>query len=174
MMRAARVWKGMLVGASLAAASLAPTGLWAQAPKPAAPVPVRPPYGALVTLDEAKAVAAAAEAAAKGIGATMVVTVVEPTGDLVLLQKMDGTQYSSIEIAEAKARSAARFRRPTKELEDVVGGGRVAMMGMPGVIPVAGGVLLLRGGKIIGAVGVSGGTSDQDNQVATAGAAAIR
>ena len=136
-------------------------------------VPVRPPYGQSLGLGDAKTAAAAGEAAARAINAQMAIAVVEPTGELVLLQKMDGTQYSSTDIAIDKARSSARFRRPTKEFEDSVGA-RPALLGMPGALPIAGGVLAIRNGKIVGAVGVSGGTAAQDNQVAQAAAATVR
>jgi uncharacterized protein GlcG (DUF336 family) len=125
-----------------------------------------------LTLEDAKVVASAAETAAKAINALMTVVVVEPTGEMALLHKMDGAQYSSTEIAADKARSAARFRRPTKEFEDGVPA-RPALLGMPGALPIAGGVLILKAGRIVGAVGVSGGTAGQDNQVAEAAAAAI-
>lgn len=148
------------------------TVLTASAATAQAPAPVRPAYGPPLSLADAKTMAAAAEAAAKKIDALMVVVVVEPTGDVVLLEKMDGTQYSSVDIATQKARSAARFRRPTKEFEDGVAT-RPALLAMPGVLPIAGGVLVLKGGKLVGAVGVSGGTTAQDEQVAAAAIAAF-
>jgi uncharacterized protein GlcG (DUF336 family) len=121
-------------------------------------------------LNEASTLSAAAEAEAKKLGLGMAIAIVEPTGDLVLVRKMDNTQYSSPELAIEKARSSARFRRPTKEFEDGVAGGRNAILGLPGAIPIQGGVPVLRAGKLIGAIGVSGGTSVQDNQVAQAAA----
>ena len=157
--------------------SLACAGVFASAAaqaQTAAPVPVRPAYGQPLSLEDAKALVAAGEAQAKKLGVSMSIVVVEPTGDLVLAEKMNDTQYSSTDIAIAKARTSARFRRPTKELEDGIAGGRMSLLDMPGAIPIEGGVMVLRGGKLVGAVGVSGGSSPQDSQVAAAAAAAIR
>jgi uncharacterized protein GlcG (DUF336 family) len=130
-------------------------------------------YGPPITLETAKKVAAAAEAEARKNNLTMVIAVVDGGGMLVYLERMDGTQLASIEVAVAKARSSNNFKRPTKALEDAVAGGRNALLALPGVVPVEGGVLLVNEGKIIGAIGVSGGTSPQDGQVAAAGVAAL-
>lgn len=152
-------------------ACAATSALAANAPPPG---PVRPAYGAPINLQDSKALVAAAETAAKGMNVSMAIAVVEPTGDLVLMQKMDGTQYSSPDIAVEKARSSARFRRPTKEFEDGIAGGRNALLGMPGALPIEGGIPILRAGKLIGALGISGGTAAQDHAVAEAALAAIR
>lgn len=144
----------------------------AQAP---APPPVRPPYGAPVTLAQSRAIAAAAEAEARRNGWRMAVAIVEPTGDLVLFEKLDDTQYGSIQIAQTKARAAALFRRPTKEMADQVqSGAGLGIVTLPGAIAVAGGIPIVVDGKMIGAIGVSGGTSDQDAQAAAAGLVAAK
>lgn len=133
----------------------------------------RPAYGAPLTLEDAQILAAAAEATAKRMGLAVAVAIVEPTGDMVLLHKMSGAQYSAPDLALDKARASARFRRPTKEFEDGLAGGRQAVLGIPEAIPVAGGVMVIRQGRLIGAVGVSGGVAAQDNQVAEAAASAL-
>jgi glc operon protein GlcG len=131
------------------------------------------PYGVSVRLDTARRLAAAAVREAATRGWTVAVAVVDAGGDLVLLERMDGTQAGSVRVAEEKARCAVRFKRPTKEWEDALAGGRAAVLGMPGVLPVEGGLPLLDAGAIIGAVGVSGALSDQDGRCAEAGAAAL-
>lgn len=130
-------------------------------------------YGPPVTLDTAKKVAAAAEAEARKNGFTMVISVLDSGGNLVFIERMDGTQLASIEVAIAKGRSANNYKRPTKAFEDAVIGGRNAVLGLPGALPIEGGVLILIDGKIAGAVGVSGGSAAQDGQVAAAGVAGL-
>jgi uncharacterized protein GlcG (DUF336 family) len=127
------------------------------------------PYGAGIALDAARPVAAAAIAEAARSGWTIAVAVVDGGGDLVLLERMDRTQVGSVEVAVEKARCAARFKRSTKEWEDALAGGRTAVLGIPGVLPLEGGLPLLdRAGAIVGAVGVSGALSAQDGQCAEA------
>jgi uncharacterized protein GlcG (DUF336 family) len=126
-----------------------------------------------LNLGVAKQVAAAAEAAARKNNWTVVIAVVDDGGHLVYLQRMDETQYGSVEVATQKAQTAMAFKRPTKALEDAVTGGRTNLLGLPAT-PVEGGVPLLGAdGKIIGAIGVSGVTSEQDGIVAKAGAEAL-
>jgi glc operon protein GlcG len=146
----------------------------AAAQAPASPPPVRPPYATPLTLTEARTVAAAAESEARKNGWRMAIAVVEPTGDLVLFEKLEDTQYGSIQVSQAKARSAALFRRRTKEFADQVQAGMPNVMSIPGAIAIDGGVPILIGGKIAGAIGVSGGTPDQDAQAALAGVAAVK
>lgn len=133
-------------------------------------------YGLPVQTDAAKRVAAAALAEARKNNWTMAVAVVDPSGDLVYFEKIDGTQTASTPIALDKARSAARFKRPTKALQDALaaGGDGLRMLALQGAVPVEGGLPLISDGKIVGAIGLSGGTSQQDGQCATAGAAAIK
>lgn len=127
------------------------------------------PYGAPVTLAQAKTIVAAAERSARARNLTMAFAVVEPSGELVLFQKMDGTQYGSDIVAREKARTAARFKRSTKAFSDSVAGGRNAVLSLPGVVAVEGGTPIVVNGAIVGAIGVSGGTSEQDGEVAAAG-----
>ncbi|HUV68916.1 MAG TPA: heme-binding protein [Terracidiphilus sp.] len=129
-------------------------------------------YGNPIPLAKAKAVAAAALAEAGKNGWLMAVTVVGPSGELVFFEKMDGTQIGSIDLSMAKARSAVLFKRPTKVFEDAVaaGGSGVRILKIPGAMPVDGGVPIVENGKIVGAVGVSGGQSSQDGQCANAAA----
>lgn len=87
---------------------------------------------------------------------------------------LDDTQTASANIALEKARTSAMFRRPTKALEDAIAGGRVAVLGLPGATPIEGGLPIVVGGKIVGAIGVSGVTSQQDGQVAKAGLDALK
>ncbi|MDQ0465871.1 uncharacterized protein GlcG (DUF336 family) [Caulobacter ginsengisoli] len=141
---------------------------------PPAPTPIpHPPYGQPLTLAQAKKVAAAAEAEALANGWPMVITIVEPNGAEVLTLKMDGAQYGSGDVAEGKARSAARFRRPTKEFQDAVKSGNLNSV-FTGALAIEGGELIIIDGKIAGAIGVSGGVAAQDGQVARAGAAALK
>jgi glc operon protein GlcG len=133
-------------------------------------------YGLPITLDVAKQVAAPALAEAARNNWAMAVAVVDPAGDLVYFEKMDATQNGSVTIAIEKARSAARFKRPTKAFQDTLaaGGEGLRVLALSGAVPVEGGVPIIADGKIVGALGVSGGTSAQDGQCARAGADALR
>lgn len=144
------------------------------APAPAA-TPAPPPllYGKTVTLEQAKAVIAAAEAESKKNGWTMVITVVEPNGAVVASEKMDGTQYGSSEVAMGKAQTSARFKRPTLYFQEAVKSGTLNSI-FTGAMALEGGELLVVDNTIIGAVGVSGAAAFQDGQVARAGAAAVK
>jgi glc operon protein GlcG len=123
-----------------------------------------------LTLTIAKQIAAAAEAEAIKNKFTMVIAVLDDGGNLIYLERMDETQLASIQIAQGKAHTALAFKRPTKALEDAVAGGRNAILSMPGAVMVEGGLpLATPDGKIIGSIGVSGGTSPQDGIVAKAG-----
>ena len=128
------------------------------------------PYGA-IALDAAKKVAAPALAEAARNNWAMAVAVVDSAGDLVYFERMDATQTGSVVVAIDKARSAARFKRPTKAFQDMLaaGGEGWRVLGLQGAVPVEGGVPIVIDGKIVGAVGVSGGTSPQDGQCARAG-----
>ena len=123
-----------------------------------------------MTLAAAKQIAAAAEAEAVKNNWTVVIVVVDDGANLVYLQKADNTQIGSIEIAQEKAKTAVRMKRPSKALEDAVAGGRNVVLKIPGVLPVEGGIPLMIDGVVVGAIGVSGVTSQQDGQVAAAGA----
>jgi uncharacterized protein GlcG (DUF336 family) len=127
------------------------------------------PYGAPIGVDVARKVAAAALAEGKKNGWTVAAAVVDGGGALVYFERIDGTQSGSSEVAVAKARSSAAFKRPTKAFEDGVAGGRQALLGLPGAVPLEGGIPLIVDGKIVGAIGVSGATSQQDGVCAQAG-----
>lgn len=143
------------------------------APAPASGVP--PEYGVSITLDQAKKVVEAAEKDAKAKGWPMVIAIVDTSGRLVVLHKMDQAQNASVDIARLKAETSVNFRRPTKALEDVIAGGGVGlrMLSAPGVIAMEGGLPVMLGGKVIGAIGVSGMQSHQDAEVARAGLAVL-
>jgi glc operon protein GlcG len=146
----------------------------AQAPPPT-PAPPPLPYGAPIGLDDAKKAVAAAVEEVKKIGAAPnAIAVVDHGGFLIYFERMDNTQLGSVEIAIDKARSAALFRRPSKVFEDAIAGGRNAILALRGAIPIDGGLPLVSSGKIVGAIGASGGTAQQDGQVAKAGADTIK
>jgi glc operon protein GlcG len=126
-----------------------------------------------LTLDGARRIMAAAEAEAVKNKWTVAIAIVDEAGDLVAFHKLDDTQAASIDVAIGKARTAARMKRPTKALEDAVAGGRTVLLGVDGLTLLEGGVPITVGGRVIGAVGVSGVTSQQDAQVAQAGIAAL-
>jgi len=132
-----------------------------------------PPYGPQITLDAARKVAAAAEAEARKNNWRMAIAIVDNHGTLVYYQMLDDTQTGSAIVAVEKARTSAMFRRPSKAFEDNIAGGRNAILGLPGVTPVEGGVPIIVGGKQIGAIGVSGASSAQDGIVAKAGVDAL-
>jgi glc operon protein GlcG len=133
------------------------------------------PYGLAITLDNAKKAAAPALAEARKNNWTMAVAVVDSGGDLVYFEKMDATQTGSVTVAIAKARSAALFKRPTKAFQDTLaaGGDGLRVLGLENAVPVDGGIPLVMDGNIVGAIGLSGGTSQQDGQCAQAGANAL-
>lgn len=141
---------------------------------PAAPAVT--PYGVSITADAAKKLAAAAIAEARKNNWAMAVAVVDTAGYLVYFERMPETQFASVEIAQDKAKSAALFRRPTKTFQDALAAGGVGlrMLALKGAVPVEGGIPLILNGKVIGAIGASGGSSDQDGMTAQAGAAALK
>lgn len=122
-----------------------------------------------LTLDDAKKIAAAAEAEARRNDWPVVIAIVDDGGHLLLLLRLDNTQYGSIEVAIQKARSAIAFRRQTKVLEEQVTQGQVRYLGLPGAIPIEGGLPIVAENQFIGAIGVSGVRSHQDAQIAQAG-----
>lgn len=133
-------------------------------------------YGVPINLESAKKIAAGALAEARKNKWNMAVAIVDPAGDLVYFEKLDDTQAASSEIAVDKARSAARFKRPTKALQDglAAGGEGLRLLALRGSVPVEGGVPIVMGGRIVGAVGVSGGTSAQDGECAHAALANVK
>jgi glc operon protein GlcG len=158
------------VAATLAVAATAPsagTSATMTATPPAATAPA-PGYGAPVTLERAKRLVAAAEAEARKHDFLMAFAIVEPSGALVAFERMDGVQYGSLEVAQAKARAAALYRRPSKAWADAIAAGKPGVVTFPNVVAAEGGIPIVVDGKIIGAIGVSGGTSEQDGAVAMA------
>jgi uncharacterized protein GlcG (DUF336 family) len=127
----------------------------------------------VLTLDGAKKVATAAEAEAKKNNWNVVIAIVDDGGHLVYLQRIDGTQTGSIDVAIQKARTAQAFKRPTKVFEDAIAGGRTALIGLHGALPLEGGLPIMVGGQLVGAIGVSGVKSTEDGQIAKAGADAL-
>ncbi|HXB03848.1 MAG TPA: heme-binding protein [Candidatus Angelobacter sp.] len=148
----------------------------AQAQQPVAPPPPQIPYGAPISLEQTKKVLAGAEAEAKKNKWNMVIVVLDSGGHPVMLERMDGTQLGSIEAAKDKAYSAVLYRRPTKVFQDLVAGGgaNLRLLKLSGADPIEGGIPLVVEGKIVGAVGVSGAASEQDAQVAKAGAESLK
>jgi glc operon protein GlcG len=141
----------------------------AQAPAPP------PAYGTPISLEQAKKVVAGAEAEAKKNNWPVVIVVMDSGGQLVMLQRLDNTQWGSIDIAKEKARSAVALRRPTKALQDAVAqGGSNLRLPTTGFSVLEGGIPIVADGKIIGSVGVSGVTSQQDAQIAQAGIDALK
>src|SRR5215813_14699528 len=134
---------------------------------PAAELPTKK----LLTLNAAKQVVAAAETEAKRRGSTVVIVVVDDGGHVLLLERLDDTQVASVEVGIGKARTAAIFRRPSKVFEDQVRNGRVAALALPGATPLQGGLPIELEGKVVGAIGVSGNTPQEDEDIAKVGAA---
>jgi len=126
-----------------------------------------------LSLEAADKVAAAAEAEAKKRNATVVIVVVDDGGYPLVLKRLDDTQVASVEVGIGKARTAAIFRRPSREFEEQIKNGRVASLVLPGATPLQGGVPLIANGKVVGAIGVSGNTPQEDEDIALAGAAAF-
>ena len=134
------------------------------------------PYGAPISLEMAKKAAVAAAAEARRNGWFMAIAVTEPSGDLVYFEKMDNTQIGSINIALGKARTAAKFKRPSKVFQDLLAKGDnfTYLLGLEGAMPVQGGLPIVVDGRIVGAIGISGATGDQDSQCAVAGLEALK
>jgi uncharacterized protein GlcG (DUF336 family) len=126
-----------------------------------------------LNLAVAKTIAAAAEKEAVAHGWAMFITIIDDGGTVLFVERLDDAQVGSYDVSMQKAQTALKFRRPTKAFEDLVNGGRPAVAKLPGVLPIEGGVPLMADGKVIGAIGVSGGASSQDAQVAMAGVAAL-
>lgn len=149
--------------ACVAALSLGVTAAQAQSPS----------YGGSVTVEQARKIAAGGIAEARKNNWPVAIAVVDNHGFLVYFERMDDTQTASVKIAVDKAQTAATFRRPSRVFEEAVAKGRVAILGLSGATPITGGMPIVAGGKVIGGVGVSGVTSDQDELVAKAGLAGM-
>jgi len=135
-----------------------------------------PSYGTSINLEQAKKVLAAAEAESRKNGWPMAIAIVDTSGNLVAYEKMDDTQTASVMVAQDKARSAAIYRRPTKVMQDAVAGGGagIRFLNLRDASVVEGGLPISVGGKIIGAIGVSGAASNEDGVVAKAGTDALK
>ncbi len=147
------------------------------APRPAAPpaaAGLLPEYGPPISLADAKRVAEAAEAEAAAHGWPMVIAIFDSTAHLVLFYRGDQSNIGAVELAQRKAETSIRFRRPTKVYEDIVAGGGVRLLSVASdIITLEGGLPLIQGGRVVGSIGVSGMASDQDALVASAGARAL-
>src|SRR5215470_4657629 len=163
-----RTQRKTLTASILAATILSATASAQQAPSP----PPTTPYGAPLGLEAAKKIMDAAEAEAVKNNWAMAIVILDSTGHMVMLHKLENTQYGSLMAAEDKALSAINYRRPSKVFEDLVAQGGIGLrsLALRGASPLEGGIPLIADGKIIGAIGVSGATSVQDGQVAKAGA----
>jgi uncharacterized protein GlcG (DUF336 family) len=137
-------------------------------------MPFDVPYGTPISLERAKAVAEAAMAEAKKRNWKDAIAITGPAGDLVYLVKMDGTMYAASDVAIQKARAAAIFRRSTQVFFDQMETGHPYIATLKGVIASPGGLPIVEGGKIIGGIGVSGGTGAQDGVIASAGASTLK
>jgi len=127
------------------------------------------PTKQVLTLDTAKKIAAATEAEARKRGATVVIAVVDDGGYLLVLERLDDAQVASVDVGIAKAKTAAIFRRPSGVFEDQVKNGRIAALALPGAVALKGGVPIIVDGKVIGAVGVSGNSPQEDEDIAKVG-----
>ena len=132
------------------------------------------PYGPSINLESAKKVATAAAQEAVNLKINVVIAIVDAGGNLVYMERFDVVQWGSIDVAMHKAKCSAAYKRPTKALETVIAGGNMTYLTLDGVSAIEGGVPIIQDGKIIGAIGVSGGSSVQDGQVAQVGAAVIK
>ncbi len=160
----------LLVLAVLATAAPA----WGQTPPTPAPAAApAPPYGAPIGLEAAQSLVDRAVEAGRARGFRLAIAVVEPSGELVAFGRMDDVQYGSINVAQDKARSAARFRGSSAAAEERLAAGRIALLAIDGIVPVAGGVPIGVDGRVVGAIGVSGASSAQDDEVARAAIAAV-
>jgi uncharacterized protein GlcG (DUF336 family) len=155
----------LLIGSAVLFAAAATN---AQAPPPT--------YGPPITLAQAKKVMAGAEAEAMKNKWNVVITILDSGGQVVLIQRMDGAQFGSVEVARDKAYSAVAFRRPTKVFQDGIekGGANLRLLRLTGASPLEGGVPIVMDGKVVGGIGVSGVTGEQDAQIAKAGVDSLK
>ena len=152
--------RSVLVWTSLRDRSFCRTRLRATAGSACAAPPAPPPgYGAPISLEDAKKAAAGAEAEMKKNNWNLVIAIVDPSGDLVYLQKADLAAVASVTVAHEKAKSSATFRAPTKAFMDRLANGETYLLRLPGATPVAGGLPIVMGGKVVGAIGISGASA---------------
>lgn len=162
----------------LLCAGLAANTVHAQAPGPAAePIPFDIPYGTPITLEHCKKVLEVAPADARRRNWKMAVAIADPSGNLVCYERLDGTMHASAKISQAKAWTAATFRRPTRVFFDAMETGHPYVSTFDGIVASPGGIPLVENGRLIGAIGVSGGSGGsgpQDEVVAKAGAETVK
>src|SRR5205085_3939981 len=166
------VFAGALLGALvLSLGSVLAPAMAQQAPAGPTAAPPQPPYGAPITLDQAKRVMAAAELEAAKNSWIVAITILDSGGNMVMFHKGDNTQLSAITTSAGKARTALDFKLPSKALDDAIaaGGAGMRLLALKDITPLQGGLLILVDGKIAGAIGVSGALSAQDDQIAKAG-----
>jgi glc operon protein GlcG len=147
----------------------------APAPQPATPPPPPPDYGQPITNEQAIKVMAGAVAEAKKNKWNVVITILDSGGQIVMINRLDGAQWGSVDISREKARSSVALRRPTKALQDLIaqGGANLRLLNI-GYSVLEGGIPIVVGGKLIGGIGVSGVTSQQDAQIGQAGIDALK
>jgi uncharacterized protein GlcG (DUF336 family) len=157
------------------AGALALSAVPALAQQPGTPSTPAAPYGPAITLDQAKRVMASAELKAAENSWAVAITILDSGGNLVMFHKIDNAQLSSISVSEGKARTALEFKLPSKALDDAIarGGPGMRLLALKNITPIEGGIPIVLNGAIIGAIGVSGTVSAQDEQVARAGATAL-
>jgi glc operon protein GlcG len=131
------------------------------------------PTKKVLTLSVARQVAAAAEQHANDNQWKVCIAIVDDGGHLIYFQRIDGVQTGSVIVSQRKAQTAIGFKRPTKVFEEGVAGGRNALLALPGAVPLEGGIPLVVDGEMVGAIGVSGVTAQQDGMIAQAGADAL-
>lgn len=164
-----------LLAVLLLCAGLVANTAHAQAPGPAAePIPFDIPYGTPITLEHCKKVLEVALADAKRRNWKMAVAIVDPSGNLVCYERLDGTMHASAKVSQGKAWTAAAFRRPTRAFFDAMETGHPYVSTFEGIVASPGGIPLVKNGRLIGAIGVSGGSGPQDEVVAKAGAETVK
>jgi glc operon protein GlcG len=127
------------------------------------------PYGLNINLATAKKIALAATKEAERIKINVIIAIVDTGGHLIYLERFDKAQFGSIDLAVHKARCSVAYKRPTRAFEEAVNSGKINLLTLDDICAVEGGLPIIQGGKIIGAIGVSGGTTQEDGQIATAG-----
>ncbi len=173
------MWKTMLMAVLLMGGALVSAQAQAQQPAPPAQVPEKMPFdiphGTPINLERARQLIAAVEADAKKRDWKLAISVVDPNGDLVAFAKMDGTQLASVQVSQGKARTAARFRRETRVFYTAMETGHPYVATLdPTLVASPGGYPLVEGGRLIGAIGCSGATGDQDGVACKVGADIVK
>lgn len=132
------------------------------------------PYGLNINLATAKKISLAAAKEAERVKINVIIAIVDAGGHLVYLERFDKAQFGSIDVAVHKARCSVAYKRPTKAFEDAVGSGKINLLNLDDICAIEGGLPIIQSGKIIGAIGVSGGTVQEDGQIAIAGVSALK